>query len=114
MAIGHLPPEPFASHIDVLTAAQALEVAIHAAGAGEAAMAIDQALTQVYNAWKYLQDGGYADLAGSTSEVWHALNSLRAQVVSLPNDRLRAFLGGPLYGFQGTLRWLDQQLIALG
>ncbi len=109
--VQRLSPEPFASHVDILTAAQAIEVAIHANDSGQAVVAIDQALGQIYNAWKYLRDGGYVDLAASASGVWHMLSGLRAQA---QGPGLQAFLSGPLYDFQGVLRWLDQQLLSVG
>jgi hypothetical protein len=97
---GMAAPEPFASMVDVLTAAQAVERAIHAPSALVAAAALTQARAQVLHAAGYLQLAGLEALRRQALDLAADLVVLRA---GLPRRGLAAYQNGPIYAFQGKL-----------
>jgi hypothetical protein len=113
MPLLSLHPEPWASHIDLLSASQALEVAIHAADPVAAATAVSSAATQVANAYGYLRDAGYATQAGYLAEALAQLQRLAADTRGQSPQSLPHWQQAGLYPFQGVIAWLDSQVMAL-
>jgi len=103
-----LRPEPFASHVDVLTAAQYIERAIHARTAHAAAYWLRRARAQVLHARDYWRTAGQPTLAAWSDEVAARLGGLAATASGLRPAGLAGWQSGVLYPFQGYMATLDR------
>lgn len=107
-------PEPFASHVDILTAAQDMETAIHARSGLAAAAAIRSAQAQVLHAAAYLKLAGAPALSAQGAALAKQLAALAAAAAGKSGATLAAFQGQTLYAFQGQLRSFNAAVRALG
>ena len=120
------PPEPFASMIDVITAGQYMEAAIHASDANSTLSALTSAQQQLTNARSYFQTAlSYAcsqPLPRITESVYTDLinysNYLICQIQEFINalpsvSNLQSFQTQVLYPFQGMIGRLFQALLKL-
>jgi len=98
-----LPPEPWASYVDLVTASQALEEAIHAASPAEAAAALLRAADQVRHAADYQAAAGQAARATGLRQWAQQLAVLAAQVRRWPPAVLRQQQPTTLYSLQGVM-----------
>lgn len=101
-----LPPEPWASWIDVVTAAQALETAIHAPSARVAAHALRMVQLQCTHAAAYQQAAGRATQAQQAAMVAAEAGRLATATARTPAAQLPPWQASTLYAFQGVLRAL--------
>ena len=107
-------PEPFASHVDILTAAQDMETAIHARSGLAAAAAIRSAQAQVLHAAAYLKLAGAPALSAQGAALAKQLAALAAAAAGKSGSALAAYQGQTLYAFQGQLRAFNASVRALG
>ena len=107
---GTAPPEPFASEVDVWTAAQHLERAIHAPSASAARFWLLRAEAQIDHAAVYQQTYGQIPLADRARQVASALHQLAHATGLQSAQALPVWQAGPLYAFQGVLSALATAL----
>lgn len=107
-------PEPFASHVDILTAAQDMETAIHARSGLAAAAAIRAAQAQVVHAAAYLKLAGAPALSAQGAALAKQLATLAAAAAGKSGAALAAYQEQTLYAFQGNLRAFNAAVRALG
>lgn len=115
-------PEPFTSETDLTSAAQAVEVAVHAPSRPVARLYLLHARTQVLHAAAYLaklqrwaQRRQMPGVAGQAGMVLSQANSTATVLKALARDVLStrdfgAYKSQALYGFQGDLRALNTAL----
>jgi hypothetical protein len=97
-----LPPEPFASMIDVLTAAQKVEDAIHAEDKSETEKYLKEAKAFLQYAHAYLETY-HSPEAETVTKVINQLNELISETSNIPSVKLGTFQQQELYAFQGVL-----------
>lgn len=107
-----LPPEPFASMIDVLTAAQEMEKAIHAKNKNSTEKYLRRAKTYLQYAHDYLETY-HSPEAATVSQVINQLNELISQTGNIPSAKLGTFQQQEIYGFQGVLSALYARISSL-
>jgi hypothetical protein len=107
-----LPPEPFASMIDVLTAAQQVENAIHANDKSETEKYLREAKTFLQYAHAYLETYQSPD-AETVTKVIDQLNELISKTNNIPSAKLGTFQQQELYAFQGVLSSLYSKITSL-
>ncbi|SOB74088.1 hypothetical protein BQ9231_00205 [Cedratvirus lausannensis] len=102
----------FSSKIDILTAAQYLEKAIHAKSKDKVIYYLLKARTQLTYAQTHLEDISNDALAGSTAELIKELDTLSRDVEKVKNGKtgLRKFQERDLEPFQGLLGALYLEL----
>jgi hypothetical protein len=106
--------EPWASYVDLITAGQELEVAIHAGTAVDAYWSCRRASEQLRHAGDYLRDYGDLTLANEVYQASQQAYSLGVQALSLPAGQLKAYQSGMIYPFQGVIGDLAGRIRRLG
>jgi len=120
------PPEPFASMIDVITAGQFMESAIHASDVNSTLSALTSAQQQLTNARSYFQtalsyacsqplpritESVYTDLINYSN---YLICKIQEFINALPSvSNLQSFQAQVLYPFQGMIGKLFQALLEL-
>jgi hypothetical protein len=112
-------PEPWASMVDIITASQALEVAIHANTYRELQTALSEANKQLGYAKNYLSDAAkaypvqsqtYLSLANATNQAMIQLDQI---AMGVPRNNFSSYQSGTIYAFQGTMSSLYSQISRL-
>jgi hypothetical protein len=98
-----LLPEPWASWIDLVTASQSLERAIHAATPHDASLALRAAASQVRFAAAYQETAHRPAVAAQLRALAQRLQQYAAQAATLSTADLPRWQQGPWYRFQGEL-----------
>ena len=98
-----IAPEPYASTIDVTTAAQHLERAIHAPTPWATRFWILRATGQLLHAEAYQQHVGNARMVRRIGQAVDALHAMAATAGAVAPGSLVGWQNGPLYNFQGVL-----------
>lgn len=102
-----LPPEPFASTVDILTAAQHVETAIHTRTGAIAAAQLRLAAVQLDHASIYFKTYGKPNLSHITAMASNLLSSEAQYGSVLTGKSLATWQQDTLYTqVQGTLRWV--------
>ncbi|SPN78843.1 Hypothetical protein BRZCDTV_28 [Brazilian cedratvirus IHUMI] len=99
----------FSSKIDIITAAQYLEKAIHAKSKDKVVYYLLKARTQLTYAQTHLEDISDA-LAGSSSELIRELDNLTKEAEKVDRKNLKKFQERDLEPFQGLLGALYLEL----
>jgi hypothetical protein len=101
-------PEPFASLTDVITAAQLVENAIHAADIASATNYLNSAMLWLQHAYDYF---GTANCQLLQQQTMQAMNTLRGVITNLQSTtQLKTFQANTIYGYMGILSALYNQL----
>lgn len=111
-------PEPFASTIDIITAAQNMEEAIHAKDKAETKKYLKQAKTQLEHARAYLEaginsGGDYTTQLENTIAAITILDGLIRQTGEVSSTNLPTFQQNDLYNYQGVLSSLYKSVSSL-
>ncbi len=107
-------PEPFASLVDVITAAQILENAIHAPNSATTAAYLVNVSQNIKYAHDYVTSANLTELITRTTNIINYINqTLIPQANATNSSTLSTFQKNTLYGFQGVLSRLYYDLNAL-
>ena len=98
-----LLPEPWASWIDLVTASQSLERAIHAETPQAASLALRAVAHQVLFAAAYQETAHRPAVAAQLRALAQRLQQYAAQAATLSAADLPRWQQGPWYRFQGEL-----------
>lgn len=96
-------PEPYASSIDIITASQKIEEAIHASNIKEMQNYMNQAKKYLQYAQNYFKTAGLADMVDYAGRVIDTLDTLGAESTVLRRKNLQQFQEQRLYGYMGIL-----------
>ncbi len=105
-------PEPFASWIDVMVAAQYIEKSIHASDSITCQQDIQNALVYLGYASKYLRDAGLPQYQARVDSVIQCYQGLLSRIPQISTSQFGQFQSGALYDTMGSLSALAQHLMA--
>jgi len=118
-------PEPFASMVDIITAAQYIEAAIHASSGEEASKDLQLASDQMLHAKAYFDTASsinnlykivYSRLSAQAGSLSQELITMSNNVKNMEGTQLANYQAGTIYPFQGKVRLLYfrvQKLMAI-
>lgn len=101
-------PEPYASSIDVLTASQEVEKAIHSPNRTSTVKYLNSAMTWLQHAYDYFSTAKLYAYQSRTEQVMTLLNNIITRVKSASN--LSAFQNNVIYGYMGVLSSLYKDI----
>lgn len=103
-------PEPFASMIDIITAAQYLEKAIHDSSIPIMLSHLNSVTTNLSYARDYFQGINDTAMVNRIQSVINAVEGLKTTANKLKKSQLTTFQKVTLYGFQGVIGALYQEV----
>lgn len=109
-----IEPEPFASLIDVITASQSLEVAIHAKGRGDTLAALNNAQKYLDFAKHYFETANIPTMVARVQNVITELDTLIQKTKQTSSNQFSKFQEQTLYGFMGVLAALYRDIRVIG
>lgn len=101
-------PEPYASLVDVTTASQFVENAIHAPDVATATNQLNMAMTWLQHAYNYFVTAQMPAFQARTQQVMNVLANIINQLQTTSN--LKMFQDNVMYGFMGVLAALYKDI----